>query len=291
MCLIIVKPQYCSMPPDKYIANAYNNNPNGFGLAYWEQGMDAVHIEKGAMSIKSIFKMLDGVPNTFDKVILMHFRFATNGDVCPENCHPFPIASDIWKLQALDLDTTLAIAHNGIILDFNTKSFDYKDYNYSEDKGYWTKELDGLSDTQEFIRDYLVDCGRAIYNRGVKKMIEAFTESKFAILAVGGRVDLIGEFEKEAGLFYSNLSHKWEPVYVPPKKTNTAYKSDVLKYDRKGKCWVNPKHHPDGDFDETPARFGFCDICQEWGRLTEFEEAWICPQCHNYYEQGVYTNV
>jgi len=285
MCQIIVKPQYYSMPPDEHIVNSYNNNPDGFGLAYWEEGMKAVHIRKGAMSIKGIFKMLDNIPSAFNKAIVMHFRFATEGDICPANCHPFPITASVPQLQALNLDCKQAIAHNGIILDFRVRQ-------YNDIAGYWEpgdpdcpKPFE-LSDTQEFILNYLAGCGKALYNKGVQKMIEAFTDSKFAVLTIGGKIDFIGEFTKDKGLYYSSLSYLWNNVYTPPKKADvkvTGVYNQTLRYDKKTGTWVNPAYHPDADFEDTPVRYGFCESCKTWAKLTELEETWICLSCREFY--------
>jgi len=279
------------MPPDNYIVTGYNNNPDGFGLVYWEAGMNSVHISKGFMGIKDVFTKLDSIGNPTAKTIVMHFRLATHGKVCPENCHPFPITSDNRALQATEVDTKYAVAHNGIIPGMVNRFEKCPD-------GVWRRVETEMSDTQYFITNYLALCGKAVFNQGVAKLIAMATSSRFVVLGVGGKLQLIGDFEKEGGIYYSNYTYKWsyqpitdykDEVSLPP-TTHNKSKVDypLLKYSKRLGAWVNPDYYPTETFeeDEESKRYGECSGCRKFAMLVYDVEwdSWLCPDCLAYYE-------
>ena len=281
MCLIIVKPSGVAMPSDKYIVNAYNNNSDGFGIAWRQQGMSRVVIQKGIMTIAGVFSLLDSIKDPLNKTIMMHFRLATEGKICPENCHPFPISNKVSQLQALEVESRYAIAHNGIILAFNSKRWGATVYG-----GTWNKDL---SDTQEFILDYLAGMGKALFNPKVLELIHEYTESKFAILSPDA-IKLIGDFEEENGLYYSNTSYKWQYGYYKvstfdKNKDNTGdvvYGKNgevIAKYDSKQVPKPNGKR-------EGALGWRWCEICSEDSDEVAYcpqEDMFLCPGCKSYF--------
>jgi len=286
MCLIIVKPEGKAMPPDNYILNAYNNNPDGFGIAWREQGMSKVAIQKGIMSIAGVYDLLDSIKNPVSKTIVMHFRLATEGKVSPENCHPFPISNKVSELQALEIESKYAIAHNGIILAFNSKRWGTQAYG-----GNWNKDL---SDTQEFIIDYLAGMGKALFNPKVMELIHDYTESKFVILSQS-HTQFIGDFEEEDGLYYSNTSYKWQYGYykIQTAADNKEGKTGVV-YDKKGgviaKYDANKVPKPAGKRARALG-WQWCEICNEDDERVQYcpqEDMWLCPDCSN---QFIYSGL
>lgn len=268
MCMIIVKPKGVEMPPDTHIVNSFGNNSDGFGLAFWGEGMPKVHIEKGATKIKEVFKMIDSIPSPINKHIIMHFRFATTGSLGAGNCHPFPITNNIGDLLALKGDFQRVIAHNGVILETSPNfSSMYNNKNWDEE----------LSDTQNFIIEYLADMGKAIYNNAVIRMIEDFTQSKFAIFEPN-HIKLIGEFYKDGGRYYSNDGYKQVYAYtttatqvakVVAELDSTPRRISSYRENPKTKKWeVNPY-----------ACYGHCDMCSQWAHLEELEDLFLCQPC------------
>lgn len=118
MCLIIAKPTGIefteSLLSDFLDATTYN--PDGFGLAMVSKGKVVVKV---AMAVDEL--CLDTYLDTSQAMVL-HARFATNGDKTLDNCHPFKING-------------YAIAHNGII------DKPYMDYALSDTKQYIQQEL------------------------------------------------------------------------------------------------------------------------------------------------------
>ena len=132
MCIIVYKPVGVSNPSWRTLKNCFENNPNGCGFMYAEDG--EVHIRKGFMSWRGFKTAFKPFKNRVDIPIVTHFRITTNGATSPQNTHPFPLSDSVGELRALNFDCNVGIAHNGIIS--------------------LTSYADKLSDTMEFIRKY-----------------------------------------------------------------------------------------------------------------------------------------
>lgn len=269
ICLIIVKPAGIPLPPYKVLDQAFANNDDGMGVAYCHPEDTCVHIVKGAMSTKSMRKLLHNIPNPTEADMIIHFRFATEGAVCPSNCHPFPITSDDAKLSATKIDAKVAVAHNGMIFD----SFDDKDEDnwYSKwQGGYYDLGAD-QSDTQLFIKKYLVGMGGAIFNRKVALLIGAHTSSKFAIMSVR-QILTIGDFIKKDGCLYSNTTYKKaDPIVTTTYSSYSAYSKPVTT---------------DGDLPIVMWGQQTCDICKvsvfKTYKLVKAELV-VCEDCLDYF--------
>lgn len=72
---------------------AYRRNHNGCGF------VSDGHFYKG-LNFQTFYQKLQRV--SVDEMCIIHFRLATHGSVCDENCHPFMYGD-------------LAFAHNGIL--------------------------------------------------------------------------------------------------------------------------------------------------------------------------------
>ena len=197
MCLIVGKPVGAPIPGRKKLKHYFNCHPDGFGVSFQYKG--AVRTIKGAMTIKEMFKLLNTIrcliqpkkPEDID--MLLQWRRAITGSVSRKFCHPFPVVAEQEQLDSLDTSSELALAHNGVIWDYNKLSHP----EISED----------INDAQEFIKDFVVGLGQAVFNPSVQKLIEAYTKSKFALLSSEG-LYYIGDFIEENGCFYSNMYHK-----------------------------------------------------------------------------------
>lgn len=207
MCIIVVKPRGQALPSDEIIRKAFVANDDGFGLAFHHEGASLVTIRKGAMKLPQALKMIHAVRKPEQANMILHFRMATQGKICPENCHPFPLSKKRKHLKATHLECPVAIAHNGVILldEDGDKRFG----------GIKTSLLQqDLTDTQLFVRYFLVGLGTSLFNRKVTKLIEAYAGGKFAFLSPQQFL-AIGDFTEEDGLFYSSLGFKTTYTHTP----------------------------------------------------------------------------
>lgn len=202
MCLIVAKPKGIRMPKGKKLRQWFNSYPDGFGIAF--QYQNRVRLLKGAMDVEQMFVLIDKMRhslngnNTNNIDIVFQFRLAVTGSVCPKYCHPFPITCNQQELDSLDTITNAAIAHNGVISEYNPL------YNVN----YLGRKQLGkdINDAQEFIKDYLVDLGEDLWHPPVQKLIEVHTNSKFALLSNKG-IAFIGDFIEDNGCWYSNSGY------------------------------------------------------------------------------------
>ena len=160
MCLIIIKPKGVDLPSDIEILNAHICHSDGFGLAY-NDGSDAT-IKKGAMGLADIFKILRSVDYPEQRDIIMHFRTGTTGSNTPSNCHPFPLSHDVDALNATELKTRVAVAHNGVLTE-------YSEYSRREILPDIPKDF---TDTAAFIYDVLSQLGeKTVLSKPFRKLI------------------------------------------------------------------------------------------------------------------------
>jgi len=283
MCLVIAKPYGAKLPKPKALAISFHNNPDGAGIAYWQAGQNLVRIRKGFMKLEQLTSALKAIPNPQQSVILIHFRLATQGQVTPGNCHPFPLSNLDEELQATETNTSLAIAHNGVIFGDDDDSSWTGSY-------YYGTLADKLSDTQKFIKNYLFGMDDALWNTQVHKLIVAHTDSKFVFLSDTGRLALLGTFIKDHGVYYSNAGYKHKETYVTatspaivPAKVGSAlpYVPPVTTY--------HPVYRPacrKADPDNPCDFMAECEVCGDWyykSELVEYEDMTLCKGCHLYF--------
>lgn len=121
--------------------------------------------------------------------ICVHFRYATDGDVNEQNCHPFLFENKYGPF---------ALMHNGVMPS------QYRNYSIAEDYE--------SSDTANFIQDFLLQEDMDFDSYDVKKIIEEIGMNKLVILSperlniINGQ--LFRNNMKKDGNFYSNLN--WE---------------------------------------------------------------------------------
>lgn len=176
MCLAIFKPKNEKIPPFKTLETAWQNNPDGAGLAIVNG--ESVKIIKGLMTLEDLmFHLSDDSLNGFDLVI--HFRWSTSGHVSPEMTHPFPVSTDNNDLKSLEIETQTAIIHNGVM---------------------FSPKLDsGYSDTAIFTKYYALKNGL-----NDLEISEIIGSDRLAIASKDG-VKLVGSWHEVDGLHYSNL--------------------------------------------------------------------------------------
>lgn len=189
MCIILYKPKGIELPNDCVIEECFNNNPDGAGIMF-RQNNDKIKITKGFMILSELYNVLNNIDNVIDTDLVIHFRFATQGKICPENCHPFPITNKVKELKAIEIESNIGLVHNGVIPFCS---------NYKRNT---------LSDTQIFIKDYLSKIPvKQFRNSAITNLIYEATNSKFIIMTEQKTI-LIGKFIEENSIFYSNSTYK-----------------------------------------------------------------------------------
>jgi predicted glutamine amidotransferase len=208
MCIIVYKPNNTPMPDYGILMNCFDSNPDGAGYMYQDNNSNKVIINKGFMSFDSFITAIENLSNNIDITALnlvMHFRYATQGSINSANCHPFPITAKVKQLQQTTITVNTAIVHNGVIpfcSNYNSRS--------------------KLSDTQIFIRDYLSKMNNStLFNPAVLALIEESTGSKFAFMSYN-RIELIGNFIEDRGIYYSNDTYKLSRRYKKQKSKLTV---------------------------------------------------------------------
>ena len=212
MCLIVFKPKGVKWDFDA-LENGFWENPDGAGIMYQTKG--GVRIEKGFTDPEVLIQLLEESPQLVNVNVVVHFRYATHGTVGVANCHPFPVAREVGEEYSTLVD--IGIAHNGIIPGMRA------DTEKSDTVQYIENTLSGMKD-------------KLFYKRTAKKLIKE-TFSKFAIMDKN-RVNLIGEFIEDSGLYYSNEAYKCMPQLPATEcsmaKSFTQYDTAINGFD-----WAN----------------------------------------------------
>ena len=213
MCIIAYKPENKSMIDYDTLKTMFEHNSDGAGFMFTKN--NKVHIQKGYMTFKAFYKALKKYKSEwYDQPFVLHFRISTQAGVNQACCHPFPLSDDMAQLKKLHNDTDMGIAHNGIISLTSS---------YSKTATH--------SDTMEFITDYLsliIKDKNYYKHKNTVELIKRLAESKLAILDNKGHCELIGNFVKDNGIYYSNESYK-PRTYLTVNNGN-GYKSYTRTY-------------------------------------------------------------
>lgn len=189
MCIAIFKPAGAPLPTTEALQNSFDNNPDGAGFMYLQDGN--VRICKGYMAWSDFEAAYNKHAFTEADTIGLHFRITTAGGTSKGNCHPFPLSADERSLKSQCITAPYAMMHNGIM-------------------GYGER---GLSDTQVFIRDiasHPLFAGRLWEDKDVQAFLAHYSMgSRLCFLHGDGRYFLSGDWNEENGVFYSNTSHRY----------------------------------------------------------------------------------
>lgn len=197
MCIIVAKDKMTKLPKDEYLKNCFDNNPDGAGFMYVDN--EKVIIDKGYMTYKSFkkrYKKLCRKYNDFiNKSLVMHFRIGTAGANSKENTHPYPVHYDKDILHKTYYRTSLGMAHNGIIHDYNPPAGDKT-----------------TNDTQNFIMKYVYPLykhyPKFYKNKYIMDGLKDITGSKLAFLDKSDNIYLVGDFKTDDnGVKYSNSNY------------------------------------------------------------------------------------
>ena len=194
MCVIAFYPKGLPFNNGE-LKNCFKNNPDGAGVM-WQDG-GKVHIKKGFMKQKALFKFLKTLPTNVDRVI--HFRIATSGKVSGACCHPFPVANDFKTMMQTEIEVPVAYAHNGVLTDYTPKE----------------GMKSPFSDTMVFgkeVLDHLVQKHVDLFDPVIDVMIESTIDGDRMVIMNDHEVVTMGKFITSAvsGAQYSNGSYSYD---------------------------------------------------------------------------------
>lgn len=179
MCILITKDKGAEFPPIGNILNSAENNPDGFSLAWNEEGrVRTYRTLDRATFIRKYISLANRLGKDSSGMVL-HARIATHGAVSLANCH-------CWTSFA-GTPGELAFAHNGILA---------------------VPPRGGMTDSETFLRDYFEPSFARAGWRGASGVIaRKIGFSKFAFIDKEGNIRRFGQFITEDGCQYSNTSY------------------------------------------------------------------------------------
>jgi hypothetical protein len=174
MCVILVCP--ANIRPDRETLDAcHKSNPHGVGVAWRDD--DRVRWSKGLEPDE-----LEPLIATLPGEIVIHFRWASVGEVTPKLCHPFPITANA---------TTRLTGHARAVLFHNGTWMEWREMLRRMPRG---RVADVLSDSR--VAASLVDlCGKDVLERLPGRWV--FFERDFT--------ELFGDWQRWRGMRVSNL--------------------------------------------------------------------------------------
>lgn len=183
MCIAIVKPQGTEIS-DEYLANCFDNNRDGAGIAYAKDGK--ICVVKGIFDKKQFIQEVRKAEKVAQGSMLIHCRIGTSGLKDKNNCHPHIV------------NNNLVMIHNGILdIDVPKKS--------------------KVSDTVIFIETYLKKLPKDfVKSEPIMHLIEKAIgdRNKFAFLNNKGESFICNAKAGivESGIWYSNdtYSYSWD---------------------------------------------------------------------------------
>lgn len=209
MCIIIAKPSGKLLPKYEVFSNCESKNRDGIGVAINKGGIYS-EIKKDFLNAKECFDYLTN-NTTPDDLVIVHFRFATSGELTPEFRHPYPISKDVNELKMVEKRCKKLVAHNGVLSQYTTR----KDTN----------------DTMEFIITALSEnvIKNNLNNPTIQKLLEEHIGGDKLAIIDRGNLILIGKFVEDEGLFYSNSDYQSKWYYPAMQSADYCEYCDSLK--------------------------------------------------------------
>lgn len=238
MCIIIYKPEDVDLPDYDRLKLCFEHNPDGCGYMFVDNGK--VHIRKGYTDFVKFYADLTNDNYRYTSPFVLHFRIATHGAKNEQNTHPFAVSKHMNDLLAIDYQTDVGLAHNGVL----SITSNYSNC-YSDTMNFITEYLSLL------IKDDIKYYENADYLYIIKDLIGF--NNKLAILSSNKHCELLGDFIKDGGCFYSNNSYKKQTY---SKSGHYKYRSLYNEY--WDKCYIDARKGY--DFDENFCPFT-CDDC------------------------------
>jgi len=195
MCIIVCKNKGQELPDETILKRCFTYNSDGAGIAY---NLDnKVYINKGFLTYEELKLALDKLKervNIKDVGLILHFRIGTAGTNGATNTHPYPLTGKWWLYKKLDMTTKVAVAHNGVIRNYEPNKTNKHDFN----------------DTQLYIMKRLAKLPQHFYkNSKWLETIGTETGSRFAFLDSDGNIYRAGTgWVEDNGFWYSNTTYK-----------------------------------------------------------------------------------
>ncbi|MCC6425624.1 MAG: class II glutamine amidotransferase [Phycisphaerales bacterium] len=187
MCLLIAQCVGASMIPDSHIECAWNENPDGAGFAYVDNGKLIVKRYAKLRKFRKAYAQAHaafGMSSPF----IVHFRYATHGGVSAANTHPFIIS-----------DGRVAFAHNGMLPNADSP------HKSESDTRYFARTVLAHRTPDQLLSEEFGAFLSTIIGKG----------NKFALLSDSGTLSIVNESEGEwiGTNWYSNQSYRPAPKF------------------------------------------------------------------------------
>ena len=192
MCILIASIDG-ELPTLAELIECERANPHGIGIAWAEDGRLVV---RKAMSLAEFLPMLFDKPDISPYVL--HFRYATHGEVGLDNCHPFTVGGG------------MAMAHNGILP--------------------W-RSTDKRSDSRCFAKDIIRPNRSMIFDESFQAHIEEFIGdyNKLAFITRDGDVSVYNESAGHwrCGIWFSNHGYRCGTKWTTDAEWEALMKEDA----------------------------------------------------------------
>ncbi len=179
------------------IRNGCDNNPDGMGLMWVENGK--VRTIRGLFdtdTVVEIAKDFDGIPN------VLHLRWGTHGNVCEELTHPFRVTPE-------GSDQHVWMMHNGVISDAALGEKPGKD---ESDTLVFARQLQAITAAYASTEVLFDDA----YSRYLERRIGSY--NKVIFLRDDGTINMLHPSRwtknNETGVWYSNTYSLLPPRYA-----------------------------------------------------------------------------
>ena len=215
MCIIAYVPK-CENVSEETIKTMFEGNPDGAGLMWKTDDKSPIQIRKGFMKVEDLIKAYNEIPTDCERAI--HCRIATAGKIGVACCHPFPIRAKISAMKNGTDKADMALMHNGVISYANPSKGLKADY----------------SDSMNFAAKFLYPLRYQLGKECVETLIEESTSSRLLIMRQGEETIMLGSWECEDGIYYSNDSYK------PLSKRYSKYSYGYDWHDYYEDCYWKP---------------------------------------------------
>lgn len=191
MCIVVVSPKGEQFPSIENIQNCVDSNPDGFAIAWNEDGEVKNYKTMGHRAIMKFYRKFIKTHDYMTTGMVFHARIATHGSLKITNCH-------CW------ISDGVAFAHNGVLS---------------------VKNRGDMTDSETFFQDIFLPIFRTHGWDSARLAIDAcIGSSKFAFIDGAGDVYGFGDYKKSDGNYYSNYSYisyrsKWTPKTTSPTTT------------------------------------------------------------------------
>ena len=199
MCIIVYKPEGSPMPPADTLRRCFEENPDGAGLMWPENGR--VMLRKGFMDWGALSHAISNeLPRDARELpVALHFRIATHGRVKPGCCHPFAVCKDYKTMRAQSVSAAVGFMHNGTLAGLET----------SQD----------VSDSMAYARNVLAPLKEMrgdLSGAAQRRIVEATSQgSRFLLMTGGARVLTFGRWMTDGGCLFSNESFRGRRASSP----------------------------------------------------------------------------